>query len=98
MKNAEYMKLYRLKKKSKKPRIQPLETALSTSNETSKMTPEGGEQLENTTDYDEVVDVPGLEESHMVFRHPFTCIISGPSKSGKTSLTKRILMNRDKMI
>ena len=26
-----------------------------------------------------------------VFKHPFTCMIAGPSKSGKTTLLKKIL-------
>jgi hypothetical protein len=33
-----------------------------------------------------------------VFKHPFTCMLAGPSKSGKTTLLKKILLNIEKII
>ena len=38
------------------------------------------------------------EISTIVFKHPFTCMIAGPSKSGKTTLLKKILANNNQMI
>ena len=32
------------------------------------------------------------------FKHPFTCLIAGPTKSGKTTLLKKILTNHKQMI
>src|SRR5574343_600643 len=34
----------------------------------------------------------------VIFKHPFTCMIAGPSKSGKTTLLSTILENNHKMI
>ena len=37
-----------------------------------------------------------IEISSNIFSHPFTCMIAGPSKSGKTSLLLKILQaNKD---
>ena len=36
-------------------------------------------------------------QSHL-FKHPFTCMLAGPSKSGKTTLLKKILFNHHKLI
>jgi len=33
-----------------------------------------------------------------IFRHPFTCMIVGPSQSGKTSLIKNILFENKELI
>lgn len=33
-----------------------------------------------------------------LFIHPFTCVVAGPSKSGKTELLMAILMNNDKFV
>ena len=32
------------------------------------------------------------------FKHPFTCLLAGSTKSGKTTLLKKILINHDQMI
>ena len=37
-------------------------------------------------------------ENIFVFKHPFTCMISGPSKSGKTTLLKNILSINQEII
>jgi len=34
-----------------------------------------------------------VEKKHMCFKHPFTCILAGPTSSGKTVLMRRILKN-----
>jgi len=31
------------------------------------------------------------------FKHPFTCIVSGPSRSGKSSFTLRLLQHLDSL-
>lgn len=35
---------------------------------------------------------------NVVFHHPFTCIIAGPTQCGKTTLVKNILTTRDQLI
>jgi hypothetical protein len=37
-------------------------------------------------------------EEHQCFQHPFSCILSGPSQSGKTSFVKSLIKNIDLMI
>ena len=32
------------------------------------------------------------------FQHPFTCIVSAPTKSGKSELVKRLIFNSKQMI
>ena len=39
-----------------------------------------------------------ISQSHLVFKHPFNSMIAGPTSSGKTVFTTRILDNRDAMI
>jgi len=34
-----------------------------------------------------------MEISPIIFKHPFTCMIAGPTKSGKTTLLTKILEN-----
>lgn len=38
------------------------------------------------------------KQSHLVFHHPFTCLVAGPTCSGKTVFTRKLLENRDEMI
>ena len=33
-----------------------------------------------------------------VFKHPFSCLVAGPSKSGKTTFVERLIKHREKMI
>ncbi|RWS26470.1 hypothetical protein B4U80_02434 [Leptotrombidium deliense] len=35
---------------------------------------------------------------HCQFRHPFTCIIAGPTRSGKTEFVKKLIKNKDRLI
>lgn len=106
-KRADYMKNYRLKKngekcKEKKTLTEELCEAQGgnepeecqeflTMNETCEE-----DDLENCPE--DSVYLPDVDETFLVFRHPFTCIISGPSRSGKTFWTKRLLKNRNEMI
>jgi len=46
----------------------------------------------------DAIPVSGVESSHMIFNHPFTCIISGPSRCGKTEWTLKLLKHRNEMI
>jgi energy-coupling factor transporter ATP-binding protein EcfA2 len=46
---------------------------------------------ENLTQPDEANVIDQNEISYTVFKHPFTCMLAGPSKSGKTTLLKKIL-------
>ena len=46
----------------------------------------------------ECVDLNGDESEHIVFRHPFTCIVSAPSKAGKTYWTRKLIKNREDCI
>lgn len=32
-----------------------------------------------------------------MFQHPFTCVVAGPTKAGKTSFVKKLLENRSKL-
>jgi len=32
-------------------------------------------------------------ENHVKFKHPFTCIVAGPTGSGKTSVVIKLLQN-----
>jgi hypothetical protein len=41
---------------------------------------------------------PFFGEPVMVFKHPFTCIIAGPTQSGKTVFTKQMLKNANFLI
>ena len=36
-------------------------------------------------------------EGH-VFKHPFSCLIAGPSQSGKTTFVERLIKHRNEMI
>jgi len=40
----------------------------------------------------------GVTQRHLVFKHPFTCMIAGPTSSGKTVFTTRLIEHRDEMI
>ena len=35
--------------------------------------------------------------SEAIFKHPYTCMMAGPSKSGKTTLLYKILQKREKV-
>ena len=37
-----------------------------------------------------------VERKHMQFKHPFTCMVAGPTSSGKTVLVRRIIKDYDK--
>jgi len=103
------MSLFRIKKKNLReeedertssPERSPAkkrERVLSFQQEESPDTPES--DSDEPEDYDEVIDVP---ESHStpyaVLRHPFTCVVAGPSQSGKTMWVMRLLQHKDKMI
>ena len=39
-----------------------------------------------------------VSEQHLVFKHPFTCLIAGPTSSGKTVFATRLLKHRKEMI
>lgn len=39
-----------------------------------------------------------MGKTHLVFKNPFTCLIAGPTSSGKTVFTTRLIENRDEMI
>ena len=39
-----------------------------------------------------------ITQRHLVFKQPFTCLIAGPTSSGKTVFTSRLLDNRQTMI
>ena len=39
-----------------------------------------------------------IEIKHFKFKHPFTCLIAGPTGSGKTFLLRRILKHHNKLI
>ena len=39
-----------------------------------------------------------VQASYLTFKHPFTCLIAGPTSSGKTYFTERLLEHRDQMI
>lgn len=36
-----------------------------------------------------------VDRKHLQFKHPFTCMVAGPTSSGKTTLVRRILQNHD---
>jgi ABC-type phosphate/phosphonate transport system ATPase subunit len=36
--------------------------------------------------------------TNVIFKHPFTCMIAGPSKSGKTTLLRKILQSNQNLI
>jgi len=46
--------------------------------------------MENTINHNEI--------DLFVFKHPFTCILAGPSKSGKTTLIQKILNQNSVLI
>jgi len=104
---TQYMRQWRVRNnKGKKPHHNTTPPDTAYPDEPSPQTPNSDahsyheQTAEDPATYDEVIDLPSGEitESHMVFKHPFTCIISGPSKSGKTYLTKRIIQHKDVMI
>jgi len=39
-----------------------------------------------------------MEIDTAIFKHPFTCMLAGPSKSGKTTLLEKILINNQLLI
>lgn len=39
-----------------------------------------------------------VERKHLTFKHPFTCMIAGPTSSGKTVLIRRILRHNKALI
>jgi len=65
---------------------------------------EGGERYDNEEptetkdDNEDSIPVNNVDSSHMVFSHPFTCIISGPSRCGKTEWTLKLLKHINEMI
>lgn len=55
--------------------------------------------MEETTDDTESIPLTNdVDASHKIFNHPFTCIISGPSRCGKTEWTLKLLKHRNEMI
>jgi len=58
---------------------------------------ESDHQTETKDDTDSI-PIGSVESSHMIFNHPFTCILSGPSRCGKTEWTLKLLKHRKEMI
>src|SRR5882757_419467 len=39
-----------------------------------------------------------VDRKHLCFKHPFTCMVAGPTSSGKTVLVRKILKDYEKTI
>lgn len=103
---AQYMRSWREKKKAgskvkaEDPVTIPEPTDLEINDSNGKVNVDDEyDDDDDESQYDEVLEAgSNVNTTYMVLKHPFTCIVSGPSKSGKTELTKRILKWQDKMI
>jgi len=46
----------------------------------------------------EILDAPLIDGNFQKWKHPFTCMIAGPTKSGKSTFTQKLIENKDIMI
>ncbi len=97
-------RIYRLKKKFKQEHSKKKNEDDNGDNVAPTVEPlqEGGGTVDDpveveTSDEEGCIPVVAETTEHLVFKHPCTCIISGPSRSGKTHLMGRVLKFRREM-